>query len=236
MKRLFGLICLTFLIVSTLFSQRTEIRKLSGDFDKLSVFGKIDIELVQSSGSEITINAGSDVSLDAIKVELQERMLKISLTADLFGNQTKVQIKVPFKTLREIESTGGANIRSFDSLGGDKIYFKATSGGNIYLTLKLNALDAKVTQGSVIVFKGETSSQVVSVASGGVYSAYGMKCKDTYARAATGGKAKVFASGLLEAKTTTKGWVGYTGNPKDKKIKEVLGGIVEEGIVNENEE
>ena len=216
------------------FAQRVETRKLNGDFDKLEVFGKLEVELVKSSGSEVKIKTDDDISLDDIKIEIKDRKLKISMTAEIFSSQKKVNIQVPFNEIREIETSGGADVRSFDAVTGDKIDFKAVSGGNLYLTVHLKTLDAKVTQGSTIVFEGDVESQVVSASSGGVYSAYDLECNDSYVGTSTGGKAKVTANHLLDAKATSKGWIGYTGKPKDKNIKESLGGVVEEGVVNEN--
>jgi len=210
-------------------AQRTETRTLDGNFDKIEVFGKIEVELVKKKSEKIEIKADSDISLDDIKVKLEDRTLKISMTSELFDYQKKVQIFVPYQELRVVEVSGGSDIRSQSTLEGDRIEFKASSGGNIYLSLKLNTIDARVAQGSLIVFDGSVDSQVVESASGATYSAYDLNCGETHVSVSTGGKAKIKATEILKAKATTKGWIGYQGNPGKKKINETLGGKVEVG-------
>jgi hypothetical protein len=210
-------------------AQRTEIRTLDGNFDKIEVFGKIEVELVKKKSEKIEIKADSDISLDDIKVNLEDRSLKISMTSELFDHQKKVQIFVPYQELRVVEVSGGSDIRSQSTLEGDRVEFKATSGGNIYLTLDLNAIDARVAQGSLMVFEGSVNSQVVESASGATYSAYDLNCEETHVSVSTGGKAKIKATKMLDAKATTKGWIGYLGNPGKKEINETLGGKVEIG-------
>ncbi len=75
---------------------------------------------------------------------------------------------------------------------------------------------------------GTTVSQNSKVATGGGFSAFRLDCERAYVKSSTGAAAKVVATELLEAKANTGGDIDYKGNPRKVKIKDNLGGNVNE--------
>ncbi len=209
------------------FSQLVEKRELR-EYDKIEVFGNFDVELFKGTIDELEVILETDqIEFSQVKTEVVEKTLKIKMSTDLFSPSSNVKIKVPFQQIREITSRGGSDVICRGMMKGDKIEFHAISGGDIYLEVELNTLDARVGQGSLIVLEGKTGSQEIKVSSGGTYSAFKLDSEKTYVKAVTGGKAKVQAAELLSANVSTKGYIGYKGNPDKKKINTRLGGIVE---------
>jgi hypothetical protein len=208
------------------YSQRFDERILD-PFDKISVFGNVDVQLVKGERERMVIYS-DDIDFIKINSRIVDRTLKISMNSDMYGAVKKVKIILTYKELREIATSGNADIRSEEVLKGDKMVFNASSGGNMYLSLDLNTLDASVGQGSVILFEGNVNSQEVSAGSGGTYSAFELICDETIAKAHTGGIAKVYAGKILKASATTKGYIGYQGQPEKKKLNHSLGGEIVE--------
>ena len=60
----------------------------------------------------------------------------------------------------------------------------------------------------------------------GNFLGYDLQSDDTYVKAATGAQVKVSASGLLDANATSKAFIGYAGEPAEKKVKTSVGGEI----------
>ena len=186
------------------------------------------MELFKGKIDELEIILETDqIQFSQIKTDVEEKTLKIRMSTDLFSPSSNVRIKVPYQMIREINSKGGADVTCKGVMKGDKIIFQATSGGDIFLEVELNTLDAEIGQGSLIVLEGKTGSQEVKASSGGTYSAFKLESDKAYVKTVTGGKAKVTVSEFLDANSTTKGYIGYKGNPGKKEIKTSLGGTIE---------
>ncbi len=212
----------------TIHAQKTEIRKI-GQFDQLEVFGNMSVILVkgEQEGIKIEVEGESDISTGDVSTSLDGLTLKVNTTVSLFKASDKITVYVTFKKLRSISAKASADIRSKELLQGDKLELVASKGGNIYLDADVNTLDAKVTQGSVIVLDGYAKTQVVTASLDGTYSGFKFTCDNTYVKANTKGIAKVVADKYLEASAVSGGYIGYGGDVKKTDISEKLGGKVE---------
>jgi len=226
--RILFVIALFGCLSSTIFAQKSEVRK-TGQFDQLEVFGNMSVILVkgEQEGVKIEIEGDSDISTEDVTTSVEELTLKINTTASLFKASDKITVYVTFKKLRRISAKGSADIRSKELLQGDKLELIASKGGNIYLDADVNTLDAKVSQGSVIVLDGYAKTQVVTASLDGTYSGFKFTCDNTYVKANTKGIAKVVADTYLEASAVSGGYIGYGGDVKKTDISEKLGGKVE---------
>ena len=77
-----------------------------------------------------------------------------------------------------------------------------------------------------MILYGTTRTQSINAYTWGNYLAFDLESSYTYVKVATGGQAKVQAEKLLDVNATSKGSVGYRGNPEQKKIKTSVGGEV----------
>ena len=91
---------------------------------------------------------------------------------------------------------------------------------------RVDSLSARVNQGADIILYGRTRSQYVNAYTWGNYLAYELEAQDAYVKAATGAQVKVNSNRLLDANATSKAFVGYWGDPEQKKVKTSVGGEV----------
>lgn len=226
------LFILAFLLPLVTIAQ-TEKRKLK-EFDRISVFGNMDVDLIKSDSFNVKISA-QGANLEEITSIVDGMELKIRMVSDLFSD-AQVTVRVYYKELREISATGGACIHSDMLIKIDNLELKAGSGGEIYLwNVDINSLEAKVTKGSVILVSGKAKTQIISASAGGTYSAFDLESENAFVETNTGGKAKVRVSKKLDAKAISKGYIGYQGEPETIDKKESLGGEVKEDTGEEEE-
>lgn len=217
------------LIILLLFSisaiaQNREVREI-GSFDKIDVFGNVSVEMKKGNKESVEITALS-VELADVKTNVEDKLLKISMSSDLFKEDSKVKVVVTFKELSEIYCNASAEIDINDELTGDKLIVEATSGGIVTLKVKFNAVDLKAYQGAQIDISGETKLQESIINTGGVLSGTNFKSNEVLIKVNTGGKAEIVVNEKLNARVNTKGSLSYFGTPKEEDIKTSLGGTI----------
>jgi hypothetical protein len=198
-------------------------------FDKISVFGSMDVTLEKGNKEGVTIESGS-VDIDNIHIKNDGLTLKINSLDKIFNSRRQIKIKVVYRELRAITVNGGAELSGHMPVKGDKIELKAGSGSVLNLDIEMNVLKVDVCQGATINLEGLCHSQEIEASTGGIFNAYELKCDSSYVKANTGGLAKLKTISLLDAAASTGGQISYRGEPKVKKEQTILGGTIEKTI------
>lgn len=194
------------------------------DFNSLSVTGKMRVELYKSDSPSVLLEI-SGTSEDNIITEIKDSTLSLRLKTDTDKNAV-IKVKVYYTALSEISVAANTLLISPETFVQEHVSFNARHGAKIELDLELKSLSADVTQGSILVFTGKVQKQDIKVNTGATYSAYKLKAEDTYVSANSGAKAKLCASRIIEANSTTKAYIGYIGTPVSAYIKTSLGGEI----------
>ena len=232
--RLIKLLLISISLINTVYiNAQKETRKLE-PYNKINVFGNLDVDLVKGDSFKIIIDC-QGANIEEITSVIDEGELKIRLITDLFSD-AKVNIRIYHQDLVSVEATGGANISSDMLIKGDKLNLNAGSGGDVYLyNVEMNNITARVAKGSTMALSGKTKVETITVLSGGTFSGFEMECETAYVDATTGGNAKVYVTEKLDAKATTKGYIGYQGSPKIIDDISNLGGKIVEDTGEEEE-
>ncbi len=194
------------------------------DFNKLNVWGRMDVELIPSQGNEMEI-VSPDGDPEEVSIEFGEGELKLNLKPG-FGDKATYKIRLPYTRLSSIESAGGAVINSAKPLESKELELDANTGGKIELTVQVQHIHARTAQGSDIILYGSTQTQRITANTGGNYLAYDLECKDSYVKAGSGSQVKVVAHNTIDATSNTKAFVGYIGDPSTRVTKTMLGGTI----------
>ena len=195
------------------------------DFTSLSVSGRADVEILPSDSHKMSITA-RDGRPEEVEYEIRKGELKIRTKPDL-KKENEIAIRIPYSVLSSIEASAGAVINSREELKSKDLNLKAIAGGKIELTVETAMIDAKSTQGSDIILYGTTQYQNVLANTGGNYLAYELESEEAIVKASSGSQIKVKASKKLNATASSKGFVGYVGDPETLQIQTSLGGIIE---------
>ncbi|MGC9373544.1 MAG: head GIN domain-containing protein [Bacteroidales bacterium] len=204
-------------------TQHIEERNIES-FDKISVFGNIQVFLSKGEVGTVKINS-KEVHPSEVITEIQDKLLKIKMKSNLFDDIT-VKVYLNYDELREISSNASAEIIVKDRIKADKIIATATSGGRIKLQADLNAVEFKVYQGGHIDITGKSKLQESYVNTGGILSAADFKCDEVYIKMNTGGKADVFVQQKIDAKVNTGASLSVYGKAKQEVLKTSLGGKI----------
>jgi len=205
------------------YAQKAEKREIES-FDKIEVFGNIQVILTKGNVGTLTINT-NDVAPSEVITKIEDKLLKIKMKSNLFEDVT-VKVLVNYDDLREISSHGAAEIIVKNKMKADKIIATATSGGRIKLDAHLNAVELKVYQGGHIDITGESKIQESYVNTGGVLSATKFECDEVFIKMNTGGNADVFARKKIDAKVNTGAKLTVYGEAKKEILKTSLGGEI----------
>jgi len=193
-------------------------------FHELIISGRIDVELIPSGSTEMSITSRNGQP-EEVQVTFSGKELKIKVPTRI-KKDDHISVRVPYTRLTRIRALAGAKVNSARDLRTENLELEVGTGGKIELSIKAEHLVATVAQVSDIILYGEVISQEVSVNTGGNYLAYDLKCRDTSIKVSAGSQGKVNATASIDATATAKGFIGYTGNPANVQIKTVLGGEI----------
>lgn len=194
-------------------------QKVLDPFHSIIVSSEIEMELILSEKEAIEPefeNAGEE---DLI-IEVVDSVLKVRMkTGKYKGSTLKVRIYYN-KDMRMMEANGRAQIWSDEDLYFEKdLTVKLANGGEMRFKLFCDSLKANLSQGGIIYLKGKARAIDVKVTTGATFSGYEFETQQADVVASGGGKAKISVSRTLKAKASTKGFIGYVGEPAgvDKK-------------------
>jgi len=211
------------LITSITFAQDKRTLEL-GQFNSVKVYTGLKIQLIKSDEQKIVIIGKNQRN---IVVKNKNGHLKIYLKLTESLRRQDFDIKLYYSTnIDVIDVNEGANLFTNDTINQLKITLKAQEGAFIDAPLNVKYLTVKITTGSNIRAKGIAKSQDIYIGQGGVYDAYNLKTEQTNIVVATGGKAEISVSSILDAAVRLGGNVYYKGSPDIKKSKKFIGGVI----------
>jgi len=213
------------------YSQIMEKRDLP-EFHSLNISSQIDAELILSEKEGIDLEIENANPLNLVS-EVEKGVLTVKMKTGSYKD-ADLKVKIHFKDLKEIESTGRASVWSEEDIYLDELSIRLFNGGATRLRLFCDDVDINISQGSILTLKGEGKFQKVKVNTDATYSGYEFKSEKAVVNSNSYGKAKVSASKYLEAKATTGGFIGFVGNPARVERKTSLGGEVLETTLDDD--
>lgn len=221
-----------FLAFSTL-AQSTDKQEVE-PFKEVKIFGCLSVELVESDKETVEVELKSKrVYKEDIKISVSGRILKVSLRYEggLFSERNcdgaKAHVKISYKTLRKIQISGGAEVKINSLVKGETFEAEANIGSTLKMEADVGQIWLEAHTGGELLISGKADIQEVKVHTGGVLRAYDLICKEAYAKANTGGVAKLHVTSLIEASASTGGVISLKGNPSRQIINTSLGGDID---------
>jgi len=216
-----SLILLLF-ISSISFSQERTINL--GDFHILKVFSGVTLELIRGDEQKIVIIGEKK---ENITVKNTNGKLKIYLKFPEIYDDEKVIIKLYHKEDIDIlDANEGAAIFSDKIITQSNVTIRSQEGAYIHLVLDSKYITVKAVSGGNIRLRGKVLNQEVEVTSGGVYEGYELKSDSAEVVSASGARAEIMTSTLLEARVRFGGTIEYKGNPEKVIKKKLMGGKI----------
>ncbi|MCO6174767.1 DUF2807 domain-containing protein [Flavobacterium sp. NRK F10] len=219
MKKLF----FTTLLVSSLaFSQ---VEKKLGDFDKVTSFDQIDVQLVKGNENKIIIKGDRANEVEVVNKN-GELKIRMPLTKLLQGDN--ISVTLYYTHLEAVEANEGSRIASNDVFKAINFEIILKEGSEISLQLEVERLSARTANGSILELKGTVEYADVLVNSGAKYEAEDLITKQTVITANAGGEAEIYATDFVDAKVRAGGDILIYGKPKQINQKTIAGGSIEQ--------
>lgn len=193
----------------------------TGSYDKISIAGFYDVDLIAGSEGNITIE-GEENLLQHVSVEVENNTLKISTEKGKRISPSTgkgILLKVPFESLNEVSIAGSGDVNGKSTIKATSFEANITGSGDMKLDIDATNVDASVTGSGDMTLKGKTKEFKCKVTGSGDIEAFGLVGENVHASVSGSGNCKVFCSDLIEARVTGSGDIDYKGEPKKKDTK-----------------
>lgn len=221
MKKAITLIVLFFTLV--VFGQG-KIQMDIGDFSELKVYDLIEVKLISSNVNKVVISGANTENVKAVN---NKGTLKIRMQTKKMYDGKQTFVEVYYTSISVLDANEGAKIVSNETIQQSTLELRSQEGARIKAALKVNHLNAKAISGGIVELSGTSTSQEISINSGGIFEGRDLKTKDTVVSITAAGEAEVYASDKVDIKITAGGNVKVYGNPSDVKQNSLAGGTIE---------
>ncbi len=195
-------------------------------FHSIIVSSEILAEIAPSEKESVEAAFNNADEKDMI-IEVVDSVLKVRMKTGNY-KEASLKIRINYLTIpRLMEANGRAQIWSAGEIHQDNdLRVRLKNGGEMRLTLYCDSLSASLSEGSVIHLKGKTRSLQVKATTNATFSGYEFESETADVLANSTGKAKVSVSKYLNARASTKGFIGYIGEPAKVDEKTSLKGEI----------
>jgi len=183
----------------------------TSSYDKITLSGDFDVELVAGTEGRISIQAESNL-MDWIETETNDNELKIHLKKGKHvKHDKKIVVTVPVEQISEVSSEGSGDINGKLTLKATNFKVNLAGSGDINLSVEANQVKASVAGSGDIRLNGNASDLEVSVAGSGDINADELKAKNVKASIAGSGDIQVYSSESIKGNISGSGNIKYKG-------------------------
>ena len=209
---------LLLLATKFLFAQEKNV----GDFNKVTAFDQIDVMLIPSDENKVILNGSGSDEVELINKN-GELKIRMPLTKLLKGDD--ISATVYYTKIDAVEANEGSRIASESVVESADFNIITKEGSVIELTLDVENLNLKMSDGSKVSLKGKAAHQEVVINSGSIYKAKTLLTQKT---SNTGAEGFINAEDYVDAKVRAGGKITIYGNPKQVDKKIIAGGKIYE--------
>jgi len=229
LKTMLLLIMIAFTGVGTVLAgNETQNRNVKG-FNAIKVSTGIDLYLTMGNEESVKIVADDDI-IDDIKTEVKDGTLHIYMKQKNnwfnWNGSSNRKAYVSVKELVALDASSGSDVETENTLEGDELAVKASSGSDVKLSLHVKTFSIDTSSGSDAKLSGKVKYLNAEASSGSDINASDLESAFCKARASSGSDISLTVTEEIQAKASSGGDIVYSGNPKSKDINESSGGDV----------
>lgn len=205
----------------------TKNRSIS-NYDKVSLVGSMDVDLVRGKEGELKIEAESNLQ-QYITTEVSNGVLKISVEKGVSISPSRnmgVKVTVPFEDLEGVALTGSGDIQSLDQIKAAEFETQVTGSGNLKLNLNVRDLNSSITGSGDTELRGNAETFSCKITGSGDFNAFDLKAGKVEASVSGSGDIEITAMEELQARVSGSGDIIYMGNPQKQDFKTAGSGSV----------
>jgi hypothetical protein len=203
----------------------TENRIVQGEFNSVDVSNAIDVEIIQSETSSITVIADDNLQ-SSITTSINNGVLEIACEYSSFKDVKSKKVIVNMPLINSLQASSASSIRNKSILKGEKINVNSSSAANIKLSLEFDRISSESSSGSRIDINGKTLELTSNASSGSSINAGNLLANNVIANVSSGASIEVHPILSLDADASSGGNVKYNNQPKKIQKNESSGGNV----------
>jgi len=196
------------------------------NFDKVYIEGNYRVYLSQSAKPYLKIEAPSDDMYDAIQVDSDGNLLKLSVRKNHF-NLNRINLSIGCPALKELHVDGGIKLITDGYLDLHDLDILLNGGADVDMSLKAGNIKVESEGGVILGMRGVAESLNVKVSGAGHVNARELTTKDVTFKVEGVGFGSVYATNLLDVRIEGIGKVTFKGKPEVKRIIQGLGSVEE---------
>jgi hypothetical protein len=196
----------------------------TANYDKVSVSGSFDVQLVRGEEGEITLK-GEENLLEHIEVYVKNNVLilKVKDNINLSSSWNKtITIEVPVIEITGVKLSGSGDISTQTTLKATDFNAAVSGSGDISLAIEATNLYVQISGSGDINLSGSADDLTVKVSGSGDVNAYDVAAQDATVTVSGSADVSLTVKGTLNAKVSGSGDIQYKGNPK-KVVSKVSG-------------
>ncbi len=202
----------------------TQKRDVNGNFTKIEADRGLNVEVQQSNSFSVEVEADENLQ-EHITTTVENGTLVITSDEDIDECESKT-IRVKMPTITSLETSSGASITGQNTLLGNNLNVKTSSGSEIDVEVEIDAVDCESTSGSSITIKGKALTLTTSSSSGSEIEARDLMVNDVTSESTSGSSTEVHPIEILKAKASSGGAIDYNHTPKTITKEESSGGSI----------
>lgn len=195
------------------------------DFTKVEVSRGLDCEVTQGDKTEVIVEADDNLQ-DGIITTVENGTLKITSKYGNYRNVASKKIKVQMPKIVALESTSGSNLISTNTLKGDNISLKSSSGSDLEANVEADKISLEATSGSNMTVGGKALEVTTHSSSGSTIDAEKLLANDITSESSSGSNSVVNPIVSLKAHASSGSSIEYEKAPKNLNIQKNSAGDV----------
>ena len=195
-------------------------------FTKIEVSKGLDCEVTQGNDQKVTIEADDNLQ-DGIITTVSNGVLKISSKYNNYNNVKSKKIRVQIPIILSLESTSASSLVTKNSIKGNIIYVKSSSGSKIVANIEADKIILESTSGSDLNIEGKALELTTASSSGSSIDAENLLANDINSQSSSGSSTIVNPIIKLKAHASSASSIIYSKTPKNLSVEENSGGSVD---------
>lgn len=195
-----------------------------GSFYSISASSAINVYLFQSDEEKVIVEADDNL-LDIIVTEVRNGCLKCTVKGQM-RNAKKLNVYVSFKNLEEVSASSASGIYSETVIKASNFEINASSASHVKLELDVKNLDAEASSASDIVLVGTCTHFEAESSSASGIDGRKLVAISADLSASSAGNIHIDVRESLEASASSGAYIGYSGKPSHKDVRNSSGGTV----------
>lgn len=203
----------------------TEKRDIIESFDKISASTGVTVIVDQGQPSAVEVETDDNL-MQYVVTKVENGTLIVKIEGNI-NSMSSINVSVRMNSIAGLEASSGSKISSKNTLRGNAIKVKSSSGSEVNASLEYENISCESTSGSDITVAGKALKLETASSSGSEINATDLAANEVFAQSTSGSSTTVKPILKLDAKASSGSSINYVQTPKSIAIEETSGGSVD---------